>query len=239
MLSIRSTRTRRLFRVLAFTLVVTPVLATATYTVKSGDTLEQIAHRLSIPQTELVRLNHIDDADTLSLGQELKLPTPAKAHKSAKTTEAKSTSVKSEKSSSNVKDVNPRELARERTALLTKGKKVVTQAETMLGTPYVWGGSGSRGVDCSGFVLKTMREALGKIVPHHAADLFNMGLPISYNQLQPGDLVFFNTTGDGVSHVGIWLGNNSFIHASSKHGVQQQKLTGYYAKNLVGARRLH
>jgi cell wall-associated NlpC family hydrolase len=66
-----------------------------------------------------------------------------------------------------------------------------------------------------------------------------MGIPVPYAQLQPGDLVFFHTTRSGVSHVGIWVGNNTFIHASCKYGVTQQKLVGYYAERLVGARRLH
>jgi cell wall-associated NlpC family hydrolase len=79
---------------------------------------------------------------------------------------------------------------------------------------------------------------LGKDVPHHAATLYQMGTPVSYEQLRPGDLVFFHTTGPGVTHVGIWLGHNQFIHASCTHGVTVEKLKGYYAQRLVGARRI-
>jgi peptidoglycan endopeptidase LytE len=239
LLSFQSGRARLLLGVLALSLAVSPVIADATYTVKSGDSLEKIAHRLSVSQTELIRLNHIVDSDSLALGQKLRLPTAPKAVSHGKATKSSAVSAKRIKPPTTSRSQNLRELARQRAALLAKGKLVVTQAQNMLGTPYVWGGVGSRGVDCSGLVLRSMREALGKDVPHHAADLFKMGTPVSYAELQPGDLVFFETTGNGVSHVGIWLGKNTFIHASCKHGVEQQKLIGYYAKHLLGARRLH
>jgi cell wall-associated NlpC family hydrolase len=79
---------------------------------------------------------------------------------------------------------------------------------------------------------------LGITVPHRAADLFTMGTKVTYAGLQPGDLVFFITGGDGVSHVGIYIGNDHFIHASSKYGVKEQKIAGYYAEHLCGARRV-
>ena len=240
MLSLQSGRYRLLYGILAFSLAVSPVMATSCYTVKSGDTLEQIAHRLSVPQAELVRLNELDDSDTLAIGQELQLPSQAKSHHHSKTAEGQRVAARKGQQLASTAMPNMRDLTRQRRALLAKGTKVVTQAQTMLGTPYVWGGSSSRGTDCSGLVLNTMREALGKIVPHHAADLYHMGTPVTYGQLVPGDLLFFNTnaSGSGVTHVGIWVGNNTFIHASCSQGVTQQKLTGYFAKRLVGARRL-
>ena len=80
--------------------------------------------------------------------------------------------------------------------------------------------------------------AQGRRVPHHAATLFNMGKKVAFGDLQPGDLVFFVTEGRAVSHVGIWVGNNRFIHASCARGVVIDEMIGYYARHLVGARRL-
>jgi murein DD-endopeptidase / murein LD-carboxypeptidase len=86
-------------------------------------------------------------------------------------------------------------------------------------------------------VVRAM-SSTGKDVPHQSAQLYTKGKKVTVEQLKPGDLVFFETTGNGVSHVGIWIGKNQFIHASSVRGVCVQSLTGYYAEHLVGARRL-
>jgi len=136
-----------------------------------------------------------------------------------------------------------RELLEARAAMVEErqaGQKpnVVLAAQALTGTRYRWGGLSSRGIDCSGLVVRAML-ADGKHVPHHAATLSRMGKAVAYKDLQPGDLVFFATAGGSrVSHVGIWVGNNHFLHASCSHGVVEEELTGYYARRLVGARRL-
>jgi len=85
---------------------------------------------------------------------------------------------------------------------------VVGIAMGYLGIPYVWGGASPSGFDCSGFVMYVFAQ-IGVSLPHNAAAQYGYGSPVSHDQLQPGDLVFF----DGLGHVGIYVGGNSFIHA--------------------------
>ena len=117
----------------------------------------------------------------------------------------------------------------------------VRVAQRYLGTPYVWGGESARGFDCSGFIMRVMRDLGYKALPHSAAEQFNYGKPVAKNLLQPGDIVFFaNTYKAGISHVGIYLGNGRFIHAANSQvgtivsNLNSAKWTAHYA----GARRL-
>jgi peptidoglycan DL-endopeptidase CwlO len=103
-----------------------------------------------------------------------------------------------------------------------------------LGVPYVWGGSTPSGFDCSGLVMYVYAQ-LGISLPHYTVAQWNATLPISPSQMQPGDLVFF----DGLGHVGIYIGGGQFVHAPHTGTVVQiSSLSGYYASNLVGARRV-
>jgi cell wall-associated NlpC family hydrolase len=112
---------------------------------------------------------------------------------------------------------------------------VVGIAMQYLGVPYVWGGVSPGGFDCSGFVMFVYAQA-GVSLPHHAADQYNYGVPVSRDQLEPGDLVFF----DGLGHVGIYIGNGQFIHAP--HSGDVVKISSlddsWYAATFVGARRI-
>jgi len=96
-------------------------------------------------------------------------------------------------------------------------QKIENRAKSFLGTPYVWGATGPNKFDCSGFTQWVYRDA-GINIPRVSRDQARVGQFISYNQLQKGDMIFFDThkkrTGK-VSHVGIYLGNGNFIHASS------------------------
>ncbi len=101
-----------------------------------------------------------------------------------------------------------------------------------LGTPYVWGGASPGGFDCSGLVVYAYAQ-VGVSLPHSSYALYNAGVPVSYDQLQPGDLVFFN----GLGHVGIYIGGGSFIHAPHTGDVVKiSSLAGY--SGYVGARRI-
>ena len=119
-----------------------------------------------------------------------------------------------------------------------KHSEAVDIARQYRGVPYVWGGTTSRGFDCSGFV-RYVYARLGNSLPRTASEQFHCGKKIKYASLLPGDVLFFHTSRPGVSHVGIYVGNNKFIHAANpKKGVTINSLTGYYAHRLVGARRL-
>jgi len=111
--------------------------------------------------------------------------------------------------------------------------QVVGIALQYLGIPYVWGGSSpSTGFDCSGFVAYVFAQ-VGVSLPHHAASQYGYGTPVPYDQLAPGDLVFFS----GLGHVGIYIGSGQFVHAPHTGDVVRiSSLAGH--GSFVGARRL-
>ena len=112
---------------------------------------------------------------------------------------------------------------------------VVGIALQYLGTPYVWGASGPGAFDCSGFTSYVYAQ-LGVSLPHNAAAQYGYGVPVSRDQLQPGDLVFF----DGLGHVGLYIGGGQFVHAPHTGDVVKisSLYDSWYAATWVGARRL-
>ena len=125
------------------------------------------------------------------------------------------------------------------TATNSNMDKAIDLLKQQLGKPYVWGDEGPDSFDCSGLVQYIYKNALGKDLPRVSYDQSKVGQAVSREDLQPGDLVFFDTMDKGkVSHVGMYIGNNEFIHAAnSKKGVIKSTLTGYYDKKFINARR--
>lgn len=116
---------------------------------------------------------------------------------------------------------------------------VIRTAYNYRGTPYRYGAAGRGGFDCSGFTSYIFRKQ-GISLPHSAAGQFSEGRRVKPGELKPGDLVFFHTTRRGISHVGVYVGKNKFIHASSAGGrVRVDSLNdGYYSARFRGARRV-
>lgn len=120
----------------------------------------------------------------------------------------------------------------------SNNSEVVTYAFNFLGSPYVWGATGPRAFDCSGFVMYVYKK-FGVGLPHYTGAQYNCGHAISKGNLKAGDLVFFNTY-SSISHVGIYVGDGDFIHAaSSRTGVIVSNMnTGYYSGKYAGARQV-
>ncbi len=116
---------------------------------------------------------------------------------------------------------------------------IVRSAYSYRGTPYRWGGSAKGGFDCSGFTSYLYRQK-GVNLPHSARAQAGMGQKVDKANLKAGDLVFFHTVTPGISHVGMYVGDGKFVHASSRRsgGVRVDSLnSGYYSQRLRGARR--
>jgi cell wall-associated NlpC family hydrolase len=117
------------------------------------------------------------------------------------------------------------------------GMSAVSAAESKIGAPYVTAGVGPNGFDCSGLTQWAFRQA-GISLPRTSWAQYGMGVPVSRANIQAGDLVFFNTSGAGASHVGIATSNGTVISATT-HGVMQHSISdSYWGSHYVGARRV-
>lgn len=118
------------------------------------------------------------------------------------------------------------------------GEHVVRVATSLLGTPYRYGGASPKGFDCSGLVHYTYHQ-VGRRVPRTSREQYKKSLQVPLEAARPGDLVFFSS-GQKISHVGIYIGDGQFIHAPDSG--QQVKISSmsedYYRVNFVGAGRL-
>ncbi len=127
-------------------------------------------------------------------------------------------------------DFSFEDIGKERRIILLESRK-------WLGTPYRYGGDTMDGADCSGFVSRVF-EKVGIALPHRASDMYLQGTGVTREVMRPGDLVFFErTAGPGITHVGIYIGREQFIHASTSKGVITSTLRDtYYERHYVGAR---
>jgi len=118
-------------------------------------------------------------------------------------------------------------------------RKLFYPIKAYIGTPYKFGGETRRGMDCSGFVYNVFKESFKMNLPHNASQQYLRSARISSQDLRLGDLVFFSINQNGsIGHVGIYLGNNYFAHASKSYGVVVSSLSErYYQSRYIGAGR--
>jgi cell wall-associated NlpC family hydrolase len=122
-----------------------------------------------------------------------------------------------------------------------KTQEVIMNALSLTGIKYKFGGnSPETGFDCSGFVRYVFHNAANLTLPPTARAISQLGKTVKKDELQPGDLVFFNTLKSAFSHVGIYIGDNKFIHAPSSGKVVrvENMQTGYWSSRFNGAQRL-
>lgn len=122
------------------------------------------------------------------------------------------------------------------TSTSSLGTAVAQRSLEYLGIPYLWGGATPAGFDCSGLVVYVYQQ-LGIQLPHYTVSLWNLGEPVTSNELQPGDLVFFHQ----LAHMGIYLGNGQFVQAPRTGDVVKVSSLQEprYASSYDGARRIH
>lgn len=200
----------------AATLLGSSALA-ATYTVKPGDTLYKIAQQANLEPAQVLKLNGMSSS-TIQVGQKLNLGGSA-AGSSA--------------------PVSARTIPATPVGRSGNSNTIRTAASRFLNIRYVLGGSGAGGIDCSAYTRAVFQQ-LGVSLPRTARAQFGAGSSVSRGDLQSGDLVFFNTMGGGVSHVGVYLGNGQFANANSYNGrtMIESMTTAYWATRYVGARRV-
>jgi peptidoglycan DL-endopeptidase LytE len=202
--------TRRFLLACAAALIMCGFASAKPYTVQPGDSLYGIAKANNVSLTRLLMANR-SVGEQVQPGQVLQIPEGASV--SAPT-----------RSTSSVASNRP---------------SVSRTAYRYIGSRYVYGSSGPYNFDCSGFT----RYVLGKQgvnLPHSAAQQARMGRFVRRSGLIPGDLVFFNTMGRGVSHVAVYVGDNKVVHATNPHdGVVVSSLSErYWSARYVGARRV-
>ncbi len=125
--------------------------------------------------------------------------------------------------------------------MLDQAQEIVLQALSFIGVRYRWGGSSPEaGFDCSGLIRYVYAQVTGQLLPYNTRQLSHTGTTIEKSELQPGDLVFFNTLRRPFSHVGIYLGESRFVHAPARGGQVEvvDMRSSYWRARYNGARRL-
>ncbi len=200
-----------------------------TYTVRKGDNFWQIAKKFDMDYDDLMEINEMS-SPALKVGQKLFLEEKP---------EVVNVDQKYVIMAKSIEDELKKVPESPEFAEKTSPDKLVTFARKLLNIPYKFGGNTILGIDCSSYVKKVY-GLMGVNLPRTAREQFKEGEEIEKEELSVGDLVFFRTYASFPSHVGIYLGNNLFIHASSrgKKVTIDNLETPYYVKHFIGAKRL-
>lgn len=211
----------------------------AVYIIKKGDTLWQIALTYGVSLDELLEVNPGLNQDKLMIDQQINLPLA-----SAVKEPDSSSAVEALENQDNPTDTETPAVSRgggRTTSLSCTADEFVEYAEELLGVPYAYGGASPEGFDCSGFT-QYVAAHFGGDLPHSSYEQYSYGISIEKEALQPGDLVFFGTSGDSkkIGHVGIYIGDGKFIHAPQAGGtVEISNLSNvYFDQYYYGAVRM-
>ncbi len=203
------------------------------YTVRKGDTLSKIARRFDVRVADIKEINGLT-GNSIMPGQKLMIARNIEDIDSSSVVTAGSASP------SHLRLEEMRKLSKSEDLLeLNIRDRITLFAKKMLGLPYRFGGNSFSGIDCSAYVQKVFQLA-GIDLPRTAREQFREGEPISKEELSVGDLVFFRTYASFPSHVGIYIGDNLFIHTSTRNRkVTITSLdTPYFLRRFIGAKRL-
>jgi cell wall-associated NlpC family hydrolase len=232
-------------------------LATKKLKIKRGDTLYSLSRKYHVSVSDIKKINGLKKSNMLKVGMSLKVPT---LHSSKKRRIVKRTSTSNKKLVKSLERyetivLKPRnQLSKKEKSFFSfsnifsssgadKGEKITTLAKKKLGRRYVWGAVGKKNTfDCSGLTTYVFKKN-GIILPRRAIAQSKVGKYVKREDLREGDLIFFDTSKGRkgyVNHVGIYIGNNQFIHASSakKKVVITSLNKRFYSERYRGARRL-
>lgn len=233
-----------------------PAAAETLYSARKGDTLTSVARRHHLSAADLAKVNPAQGkVSQLEEGVILVIPDGAEERAVGAGTEnapaaPRATAVRIEGRSDNPAATGDEEefvldrsggYGRRVTMSSRHGRLlsgITRSAHRLVGVPYVFGGTSDHGIDCSGFTMRVF--ALNGIRLPRTADVqYGCGSPVKNGKEEPGDLVFFETYCPGPSHVGIYLGGGTFIHASSSRGVTVSNLSdSYFKSRYLGAKRV-
>ena len=221
------------------------------YTVKKGDTLYRIAKKTHVPLKNIMALNNVNNK-TLRVGKRLVLAKskyePNESDSTAENEDLEETDdsrdITNEDEIKGIDNLTSFDESETKRELLGKWNSpdevqlLVKVATGFIGAPYRFGGSSLKGIDCSSFVQKIYR-IFDVTLPRNAREQSKVGISITRENLTEGDLVFFHTN-RSLGHVGIYIGNNEFVHASSRNkSVRIDSLASpYYQKRFQRAVRI-